>query len=145
MPLIQQWLDWSDTDICLCWFRPVLLALQLLKPNSHVAIQGEDENLLKAHDEKWLAALSVCSGFGLILLKPGPIHLPAVVSVGLCNNSPLKKRKMAIKGKSIHPNGVTQVPPHFIRKMHSDEVECARVKFWNACYTSLGLFTFSIK
>lgn len=32
-------------------------------------------------------------GFGLTLLKAGPIHLPAVVGVRCCNNWPLEKRK----------------------------------------------------
>lgn len=76
-------------------------------------------------------------GFGLTLLKAAPIHLPAVVGVRRCYNCPLGKRKKRRKG-SIHPTGITQVSPHFIRKRKCDQMGRARVKFWKTCYKSVS-------
>lgn len=103
-------------------------------------------NLLKAHDEKWLATLSVCSWFWPDITQGRAYSSACCSQRGALQQQPLKKKKRrATTGKSIHPNVITKVSPHFITKMNSDEVERARVKFWNACYKSVGLFTFSIK
>lgn len=105
-------------------------ALKPLSPSQPPAVQEEMKPSqgsrweMNGHTQCLLVVLE------LTLLKAGPIHLPAVVVWGVATTGPWKKgneKKGPTKGKSIHPNGITQRP-----RLWSDTIEHSRVMFCNA-------------